>query len=297
MENFTNNNEEIDCFYINSSGILKSCDIKENNPKGSFTDIDNLDLQNAKNGCTIYVCADSINTFVDKIDSINCNFKLVSGYGDVTISNEFIEKLKDLMNSPKLIKWYSQNCIATHPKLVKIPIGLDYHSDQDQINGYLSPMKHEEKILQIVNNCIPFYKRKAKAYANYHFRLEYQNNDRKDAYQNINKDLVYYIPNRTERFETYKEQTNYAFVISPHGNGLDCHRTWEALILGCIPIVKKSELDDLYSELPVLIVNEWSDLTQELLNNTINEFKNKKFNYDKLTLKYWINKINHSSIL
>ena len=34
------------------------------------------------------------------------------------------------------------------------------------------------------------------------------------------------------------------------------------------------------------------DLNQEVLNNTIEQFKNKNFNYNKLSLKYWINKIN-----
>lgn len=291
IENFENDDQENKCIYISSRGILKSCDIKENNPKSSFTNIDNLNLDNVTNGCTIYVCLDSIDDFIKKANDINYNFILVSGDGDVTLSNEMVEKHKDFINSPKLIKWYSQNCIATHPKIHKIPIGLDYHSDQDQINGYLSPIEHEKILLEIINDSVPFYKRKPIAHSTFHFRLEYPNNYRTDAYNNINKDLVYYEPIRKERFATYREQIKYAFIISPHGNGLDCHRTWEALILGCIPIVKKSELDELYVDLPVLIVNEWSDLTQQLLNDTIIQYKYKNFNYNKLKLKYWIDKI------
>ena len=53
----------------------------------------------------------------------------------------------------------------------------------------------------------------------------------------------------------------YAFVISPHGNGLDCYRTWEALLMGCIPIVKRSPIDYLYADLSVAIVDEWSEIT------------------------------------
>ena len=98
------------------------------------------------------------------------------------------------------------------------------------------------------------------------------------------------------RNKTWENQISYSFVLSPHGNGLDCHRTWEALVLGCIPIVKKSEIDALYEDLPVLIVNNWSDLNQDLLNNTIEQFKNKTFNYNKLSLKYWINKFNEKKI-
>jgi hypothetical protein len=39
--------------------------------------------------------------------------------------------------------------------------------------------------------------------------------------------------------------------------------------------------------LPVLNVDEWSDVTPELLQNTLREFKQRSFNYEKLTLKYW----------
>ena len=72
---------------------------------------------------------------------------------------------------------------------------------------------------------------------------------------------------------------------------MDCIRTWESLCLGCIVIVKKSGLDHLYDELPVLIVNEWHDITEELLYQTIDIFSNTQFNMEKITMKYWIDKI------
>jgi hypothetical protein len=45
----------------------------------------------------------------------------------------------------------------------------------------------------------------------------------------------------------------------------------------------------MFDDLPVLIVDEWSDITDKLLNDTIEKFKTTKFNYDKLLLKYWVN--------
>jgi hypothetical protein len=76
--------------------------------------------------------------------------------------------------------------------------------------------------------------------------------------------------------------SKHKYILSPHGNGLDCHRTWEALALRCIPIMKTSPLDRMFEGLPVLIVNKWSDVTQELLDN----FK-PSGNLDKLRLSYW----------
>jgi hypothetical protein len=108
----------------------------------------------------------------------------------------------------------------------------------------------------------------------------------------IPAECVFYEPERIKRFETWKNQIKYAFVLSPFGHGLDCHRTWEALCLGCIPIVIKSGLDPLYEGLPVLILNSYKEITTELLEKTIIEFKDKKWDMEKLKLEYWVNKIN-----
>ena len=86
----------------------------------------------------------------------------------------------------------------------------------------------------------------------------------------------------------------FAFVLSPHGNGLDCHRTWEAIALGCIPVVKTSPLDRLFSGLPVLIVNSWSDLNESLLSETVDRFQDTIVPSElpeKLKLDYWTSRI------
>jgi hypothetical protein len=85
--------------------------------------------------------------------------------------------------------------------------------------------------------------------------------------------------------------TEYTFVLSPFGNGLDCHRTWEALLCGCIPIVRTNVFNELFEGLPVLIVENWKDITLSLLQNTVIDFKVKhkqnEFQYEKLKLSYY----------
>lgn len=50
------------------------------------------------------------------------------------------------------------------------------------------------------------------------------------------------------------------FVLSPQGNGLDCHRTWEALYWGAVPVVARGTLlPDLVESLPILEVPSWDD--------------------------------------
>jgi len=173
-------------------------------------------------------------------------------------------------------------------------------------NGYpkwgskLNPSEQENILQSNINNIAfnPFWERELKCYSNFHFFMTTKYGyDRIAAFNSIPKNLVYYEPEHLLREQSWIKQSQYSFVISPHGNGLDCHRTWEALVLGCIPIVKKSKLDSLYTDLPVLIVDKWSDVNEQLLQNTFIEFKNKKFNYERLLLYYWVKLINDKKII
>jgi hypothetical protein len=56
------------------------------------------------------------------------------------------------------------------------------------------------------------------------------------------------------------------FTLSPPGNGVDCHRTWEAIYQGSVPVVLRSAWPFTDLPLPVLIVDDWTD-TQELFSD------------------------------
>ena len=71
--------------------------------------------------------------------------------------------------------------------------------------------------------------------------------------------------------------------------GLDTHRLWEALILGCIPIIKSSGLDALFEDLNVCIVSSWNDVNAKFLVKFLKTMKSR--NKKKLTLEYWMEKI------
>jgi hypothetical protein len=269
------NNDEKDCLYINSYGIIKS-------------------LKNIPN--IYYIKADQLNRFTipDK------KFIIVTGNEDTTIPDDNLEKSNEILNSPNLIHWYSQNLTKTDSsKLSAIPIGLDYHTIGNGKKGYewwgkQETPKQQEEIIFKLNNT-KFNERIPKLYINFakSIRGRYGEKDRMESLDQIPKDLQIIEKDHIPRNETWTNMSKYTFVLSPHGNGLDCHRTWEALVLGCIPVVKTSSLDVLYEDLPVLIVNNWSDINQDLLNSTIEEFINKNFNYDKLKLDYWIKQINN----
>ena len=62
-----------------------------------------------------------------------------------------------------------------------------------------------------------------------------------------------------------QELSEYKFAISPQGNGVDCHRTWECLYLGVIPIITKSLCMSFFEELPILFVDNYDCITEEYL--------------------------------
>jgi len=294
---FPNEIKDIDnAKYICSIGLMKACDdnniINYISPYELIIDWNKL-INYGKDYSCVFVKMEKINEFIHFLDKISCKIILVIGDGDFTFPFDIINETNfiNIINNNKIVKIYSTNCNVIIPtKIELIPIGVNFHCDAIWKN---ITIKNQEFLMESIrDNSLPFYERINKCYSNFHFSFyESFGNPRKRAIQKINQNLVFYEPNKIQIEETWKNQSKYSFVLSPHGNGLDCHRTWEALILGCAVIVKKSCLDSLYENLPVLIVNEWSDITEELLKDTLNKFKFMNFNYDKITLKYWVDKI------
>ncbi|CAF4858075.1 unnamed protein product [Rotaria sp. Silwood1] len=103
----------------------------------------------------------------------------------------------------------------------------------------------------------------------------------------------------------YKRNRQYPLWLSPRGNGIDCHRTWEALYLDAIPIVWHSTIDSLYTDLPVIIIHDWNEINEQFLRNKLYEIALKKlqqppvYHYEKLRHAFWrdmiLKKSRHSS--
>jgi len=290
---------EENCKYVSSRGILKSCDMYSLTPVSSIPKLINYNKNvfELNNNSVVYICNSAIREFSNYYHNMKCKIIIVSGDSDTTVPYDIFSnetEFLDFIGSDNIIHWYSQNCVVNHPKISQIPIGLDYHtlSNQDYKWGPKQlPINQEEALVNIKNNAQPFWNRNMMCYSNFHFNFCKFGQDRIDAISKIPRELIYYEDVEVPRLESWKKQANFTFVVSPHGNGLDCHRTWEALVLGCIVIVKKSALDPLYDGFPVLIVNDWSDITRELLYSTVEKYKGMIFNYDKLTLEYWLNLI------
>jgi len=295
-------NDESCCKYVCSRGILKSCDFFSKDPHSSIQVLYGYEQgfeHKMKDGDTLYVCSSAIPNFCNIVNIIKTRFILVTGDCDECCWQDLFASQKDFvlfMNNPKLIHWFSQNCVCVdHPKLSPIPIGLDYHTMSINDSSWgpkASPIEQEQHLEMVIKKLSkPWNERlfKTCAYSNFHFAMKTRYaNDRKDAMNKIPPECIYYEPNLIKRIDTWKTQCDYVFIVSPFGNGLDCHRTWEALVLGCIPIVKSSPFNGLFKDLPVWIVEDWSEVNVINMIKVFNHFQEKTFRMEKLRLDYWI---------
>ena len=74
-------------------------------------------------------------------------------------------------------------------------------------------------------------------------------------------------------------------MLSPLGLETDSVRTWEALVLDCIPIVEHTFLDPSYDRLPVVMVHDWAEVTPAFLEKKYEELKDRKS--DEIYFDYW----------
>jgi hypothetical protein len=297
---FDYSGEENECQIVSSRGLLKSCTIHSKNPQSSCNnDTTYLDNMRQHKNMSVYVCTHLLTYFVSSIlPKITMPFYLVSGDSDLDVQKEGLspELFTKLVESTYLIKWFAQNITdPPAPKVFQMPIGLDYHTISNDPNHWWKmhnegskPVEQESVLINLRQSMKPFDERTCKIFSNVHHNLD-RHGDRGSAIGALyNKpDLIENAATFLSRSQTWGDMCKNSFVLSPFGNGYDCHRTWEALCLGAIPIVRAKQFKSLFADLPVLNVDEWSDVTPELLQNTLREFKQRNFNYEKLTLKYW----------
>ena len=191
-----------------------------------------------------FVKTDHILEFYNRfVPHIRYDFKLITHDSD----NPIIENYKPLLENQYLKKWYGMNCHIIHDKLQPIPIG---------IASECWPHGDKQALLDVVNSTNV---KVNSIYSNFNKGTNLTQR------QNVNE-ILKKLPGLDIEKEKlcYKDYltklASYKFAISPPGNSVDCHRIWECILLGVIPIVLKSVPMVYFKDCPILFIDKWEDL-------------------------------------
>jgi hypothetical protein len=256
-----------------------------------------------RDGDLVWVRLIALPQFVtEALPRIRAKVALVTGDEDWAMPSEF-EHSSAIIANPNVVCWFTQNIDGTDTsgKLLPIPIGLDFHTLSSRRRwGHLQATPRQQELeLESLRGAMPANAdRLVRVHADFHFNKskEQRHGDSRDDVQSMlsmNPNVDFQL-RKISRLDLWREKTRYAFVASPHGHGLDCHRTWESLALGNIPIVKRSSLDGLYDGLPVVIVSDWDEITTDNLRRwhaTHHAAFLEPEVQERLTNRYWITRM------
>jgi hypothetical protein len=94
--------------------------------------------------------------------------------------------------------------------------------------------------------------------------------------------------NLADRKQFLQDIYDSRFTVCPRGNGIDTVRVWESLYCRTIPIVKKEAAMRYFQDLPILWIDDWSDIESESwLNKQYERIMDSQWNLEKLKIGYW----------
>lgn len=266
-----------------------------------------------RDGELIWVRLSWLKSFVKQVlPLIQSRFVLVTGDSDSCVPSEVMAEARQILGSGKLLHWYAQNYDGSwgNDMISGIPIGIDFHMLCERPiwgESVASAWEQEQLVHSIRKGLPPAERRICKVYVDFawqrgfsltHYRTYHPlkgatiTEHRWRTAKRVRKsDAVVCQGSPLSRSEMWRKRGEYAFVLSPHGMGLDCHRTWEALALGHIVLVPSSALDGLYSGLPVIPLNSWSEITAENLEKWLSLYGATAGLHEKLKSYYWIDRM------
>lgn len=261
--------------FIDIGDSIFSTNRVENNVNDYNFRENTFNINNLKEINIVYLHTMYKNQFFHRIKNLDNKFIIITHNSDININ-----EIDNLPNN--VIKWYAQNVNYVDDRLESLPIGLEN-------SIWYSDIKKPEKIIKKLNETKNFQNL---VYMNHNISTNLK--ERKPPYDVLNNKHFVTTELRSNGidYENYINKIyNHKFVISPEGNGIDCHRTWEVLYLKSIPILKKNINNQFYTDLPICFVNDWEDITEDFLNKEYDKIINTKWNLDKLKMKYWNDKI------
>jgi hypothetical protein len=175
---------------------------------------------------------------------------IIHNYDNIPTPDEF-EYLSSCFS-----RVYSVNWLGDHEICTPIPIGIE---NWDLLRNGVP----RDFISEISSGIPDFSSRSIQLLAS--FSLHTNFGERSKAINFVKRQKNVFQMESFSSPAKYRELLRRSqFVLSPPGNGADCHRTWEALYMGAIPIVLEKYWPFQEIDLPVLVVADWEDVPERV---------------------------------
>ena len=232
-----------------------------------------IDIDSISEGDIIFCESDIFDQLLKILKQTKLRVRVILGNSDQNFYSNSVENFE----SENISMVFAQNMFEQIPNFAPFPIGLE--------NAWR--FKHG---IKLSFNLRRIFKPKKLFRVMWSFRFTNKSERMAASIQLSECESADFLGDLTMG-KHQKALARYAFVASPPGNGLDTHRTWEAMYLNCVPIVKRSfmaeELERL--GLPIWVVDSYEELKkydEGALKAKYLEFE-PKFKSDALWFDYW----------
>lgn len=197
---------------------------------------------------------------------------------------------KDTFNGlpDSLFKLFTSNLNCQNGRFAWLPFGLGVADFKDKVGPSRDLIlkyrnKYEKNNLLYVNFSNHTYLRSK--LNEYYYSCYYDKNS-------FNQDWITWETHLNQG-EFFEQLCSHKFCLCPFGNGLDSYRIWECLYCGVVPVIQDSVFSRNLAEagLPVHIVPNLFELTENSLLKVYSNMMTQTYNYDALRLSWWQEKI------
>ena len=215
--------------------------------------------------------------FIDLL-SDNGSYIVITRNNDASLTEQVLNKAKA---KSSIKRWYGINIGFKDPLFVPVPVGCGTEGGHSTYLEWVSKEPKQEKH----NDKLVYCRVNATGY----------NEERRILIrQNKNNPIFNIVEHQIGAEEMFRSIKQHVFCACPAGEGKDCLRTYETLILGTIPIW--SDYIELrhFEDLPVVYTNDWNIITKEWCENALKELNNRKTSTDRMRMSYWNSHIQQS---
>lgn len=229
-----------------------------------------------KTGDVVFCKIDEVTSFFEKLRLTRRLIILVTCEGDLPC-----DAFRQSFLPRNVTHWFSTNVTHAHPRVTALPLGLGSPRSSTtltarEIDALRNSRIDQDRLLYV------------------NFRPDTNPIERlapHDYFREISSgsDWVTFeeASARGDNRNFLGQLVRHRFVLCPPGNGVDTHRMWESLLAGAIPVVKRSSAMAPFSDLPILFVDDFREVSKELLENVWQRIKVPSQPPLLMTESYW----------